>query len=48
MLQVKRVVRFDDLVGGIIEDAVVEDFTVLINLDKGGAFVSRGPFESLG
>src|SRR5262249_45095366 len=34
MLQIKRVVGLDALVGGVLEDAVVENLAVLIDLDE--------------
>src|SRR5262249_48896072 len=45
MLQVQGAVRFNTLIGGVFENAVVENLAVLINLDESGALVSGGAFQ---
>src|SRR5438128_5273426 len=47
VFEVQGVIRLDAFVGGVIENAVVEDLAVLINLNECRAFMSRGAFQSL-
>src|SRR5439155_15408254 len=46
VFEVQGVIRLDAFVGGVIENAVVEDLAVLINLNEGCAFMSRGAFQN--
>ena len=46
VFQRDRAVRADVLVRELHEGAVVEDVTVLVDLDEGGAFVVSGAVES--
>src|SRR5438105_13377750 len=43
VFQMQRIVRLDALIGGVLEDAVVENLAILVDLDKRRALVSRGP-----
>src|SRR5438105_4903301 len=47
VFKVESVFRLDALVGGVIEDAVVEDLAILIDFDKGRTFVAARPGKHL-
>ena len=48
VLQVEGIIGLDALVGGVLEDAVVEDLAILVDLDKRGALVGCRPPQRLG
>src|SRR5439155_22053574 len=47
VLEMQHVVSLDAFIRGVIEDAVVENYAVLINLDKSGSFVSGSATQRL-
>src|SRR3984893_15984130 len=45
MFKVMSILGFDRLVGGVFKDGIIEDFAVLIDLDKSRPLMSRGALQ---